>query len=103
MQANGRLVFFGGTIVIGSLLVWASARLDVPSVVRAFIAAPGTLALCAAVWQIWRDHERFEQSRRLQREAGDFSLSISSHMANTVFDRYVQFCGMYVKALNDGV
>lgn len=60
-------------------------------------------ALGAALFQLIRDQLKHEDDVRLQSHQQHFDVGITSHMANIAFDRHVQFCEEYIKALQVGL
>jgi hypothetical protein len=69
-------------------------------VVARVLAAPGVLALIAALFQLLRDEADLERKRLLQNEQQRFTLGAASHMANTAFDKHVEFCEDYMSEIN---
>ncbi|PQJ25380.1 hypothetical protein BSZ31_10785 [Limnobacter sp. SAORIC-690] len=69
----------------------------------AFVAAPGVIALLGVLLQLLRDEADYEKRLEIQRKEFQFSLGAASHMANAAFDRHVEFCEKYMKALHDTV
>ena len=57
---------------------------------------PGVSSLVAALFQLVRDHSTFEKQKHLQRRQNIFNLGATSHMANTVFDKHVEFSEQYL-------
>lgn len=75
---------------------------------------PAVAVLSGAVWQLFRDrlsHERnLEIQQReefvksdFQRWQDLFSLGATSHMANTVFNKHVEFCEKYLEEVHETV
>ena len=57
---------------------------------------PGMASLFGAVYELLNDRLKFERSVILQERQNSFNLGASSHMANTAFDKHVQFSEEYV-------
>jgi hypothetical protein len=64
---------------------------------------PLLAALSAALFQLVRDQLKYEETLALQQDAQHFTISITSHMANVAFDKYVEFCEKYIFALQQGL
>ncbi len=57
---------------------------------------PGVGGLLAALFQLIRDNLTHERKLQLQEKEQIFNLGATSHMANTVFDKHVEFCEKYI-------
>lgn len=67
------------------------------------MATPGGLALIGTLYQILRDQSAHERKIELQRRQEIFNLGATSHMANVVFDKHVEFCEKYMSEVHDTV
>lgn len=67
---------------------------------EAVIAAPGVLALLSALFQLIRDQAAHEKQLEIQNRQFQFTLGAASHMANTAFDRHVEFCEKYMTEIH---
>jgi hypothetical protein len=63
---------------------------------KGIAALPSVGGLVAALFQLIRDHSAHQRKLELQNEQQLFNLGATSHMANTVFDRHVEFCEKYL-------
>ncbi len=90
-------VLLGAVFILAVLAAWA---LPAGELVRGLVALPGVGALFAALFQLARDEARFEKDRELQRLHQTFTLGVSSHMSNVVFDKHVEFCERYMKEVD---
>jgi hypothetical protein len=84
--------------LIGVLTVSVLIALYLPvnDVFKGIASTPAICALIAALWQILRDQSAFEKNLLLQQKEHIFGLGVTSHMANTVFDRHISFCDDYM-------
>lgn len=64
------------------------------------IASPGVLALFAALFQLMRDQAAHEKHLELQNNQFKFTIGAASHMANTAFDKHVEFCEEYMAEIH---
>lgn len=92
-------------ILAGVFLASFVGALVVPTgeFLRAIMAAPGVVALSAALFQLMRDEAAFEKQRIYQQRDFQFTLGAASHMANTAFDKHVEFCENYMLEINEAV
>lgn len=56
--------------------------------------------LIGALYQIFRDQAAHEKKLELQHRKQFFDLAVTSHMANTAFDKHVEFCESYMKKVH---
>jgi len=66
------------------------------TVVSELAGIPAVAALFGALFQLGRDSIAFERSMRLEEEKNRFSIGATSHMANVVFDKHVEYCERYI-------
>ncbi|MCW8830728.1 MAG: hypothetical protein OQK32_04310 [Gammaproteobacteria bacterium] len=81
--------------IAGSYLVPAQ------DVLKAVVAAPGVVALLSALFQLIRDQASFERQQEIQQKQFQFTLGAASHMANTAFDKHVEFCEKYMAEIQN--
>jgi hypothetical protein len=60
----------------------------------------GVVALVCALFQLLRDQAAHEKEVWLRRDDQQFHVGVTSHMANTVFDKHVVFCEEYMAEVN---
>ena len=48
------------------------------------------------LYQLIRDEAAFEHNLKIQNQQQSFGLGATSHMANKVFDKHVEFCEKYL-------
>lgn len=71
--------------------------------IATLFAAPGALALLAALFQLMRDEADYAKRLETQRREFQFSLGAASHMANMAFDKHAEFYEKYMKELHETV
>lgn len=62
---------------------------------------PAVCSLLAALYQLMRDNAAYRKEAELQGEGFRFALGATSHMANKVFDKQVEFSEEYINAIFD--
>jgi len=80
----------------------ASVYLGASDFLKDLFNVPAIGALCGIVIQIFRDQAAFERNIMLQQKQQDFSIGVTSHMANVTFDKHVEFCEKYMKETKEG-
>ncbi|RJQ77166.1 MAG: hypothetical protein C4519_13915 [Desulfobacteraceae bacterium] len=65
--------------------------------IQILAAIPLVGSLVGALFQLFRDQAAFEKELHLQESQNIYSLGTSSHMANTAFDKHVQFSEEYAE------
>ncbi|CAG0967335.1 hypothetical protein BURK2_01080 [Burkholderiales bacterium] len=85
--------------LVAALSFAAAYYLDVSELVRTVAALPFVGALFAALFQVLRDHSSFERDRIKQEREHAFLVASTSHMSSVAFDKHVEFCEAYIKAL----
>ena len=60
-------------------------------------------ALLTALLQEYRDNKSYNRSIRQQQIQHDFDVGTTSHMANVVFDKHVDFCEKYLEEVHQAV
>jgi hypothetical protein len=63
---------------------------------KGIIASPGVLGLLAVLLQLMRDESVHVRNKEIQAASQSFGLGATSHMANRVFDKHVEFCEKYL-------
>jgi len=89
------------TIVVVSLGITIFAPLN--EWVRGVTIIPAVAALLAASWKLFLDHLAHARNLQLIDKEQHFTLGASSHMANTVFDKHVEFCEKYLQEVHEVV
>ena len=94
MKLSWKVYSILALICIGSL-IWAMT-LPTEAIARQFLALPGIGALIGALYQLVRDEAQHQKKLQIQAVDQEFDLAITSHMANTAFDKHVEFCEEYL-------
>lgn len=103
--------FYVGTASVFVACVGAALVFPASEIVESAAGMTGVGALIGALFQIFRDQADFEKQLLLQRDAQQqevlrqrddqhFQIGVTSHMANTVFDKHVVFCETYLKEVH---
>ena len=90
-------------ILVGVSIVAFLVAFFLPTteLMKGIIASPGILGLLGIIYQLMRDEAAFERSLKIQSQQQSFGLGATSHMANKVFDKHVEFCERYLIEVND--
>lgn len=83
--------------------ILGSYFIPVKEMLKAVIAAPGVVALLAALFQVMRDQVSYEKQLEIQKKQFEFTIGAASHMANAAFDKHVEFCEKYMTEINDAI
>ena len=78
------------------LSFWLSSHFHTQAIMKNIVALPAVCALIAAIYQIFRDHSAHLKQLELQQKQQNFSLGVSSYMAQVAFDKHVEFCEKYI-------
>lgn len=95
---NYRTIGFLGIAIVAFLIAFYLPTTDI---MRGVVAAPGILGLIAVLYQLVRDEASFERAKLIQGLQQSFGIGASSHMANRVFDKHVDFCERYLKEVQE--
>jgi hypothetical protein len=93
-------------IVLAGVFLAAFAMasiLPAESLLNTIAETSGVAALIAALFVLVRDQAAHERNLMLRRDDQQFNVGVTSHMANTVFDRHVAFCEEYIAEVNAAV
>jgi hypothetical protein len=75
--------------------------IDATELMKAVLASPGVVSLIAALYQLMRDQAAYEKQLSIQDREFQFSIGAASHMANTAFDKHVEFCESYMYGIHE--
>jgi hypothetical protein len=89
-----------GTVVVASAIL--SISLNLSEFFKGLLSIPAVGALSGVIVQIFRDHAAYERVQMLQQQQQDYSLGVTSHMANLTFDKHVEFCEAYMTQMTEG-
>jgi len=70
--------------------------LPIDELLKGIAAMPAIGVLIWVLYQTARDHSAHEKQIELQKKRQFFDLGATSHMANTAFDKHVEFCEKYM-------
>ncbi|WP_420600383.1 hypothetical protein [Neptuniibacter sp.] len=89
-----------GLLGITLIAFGAAFYLPTTEIMKGAVATPGILGLVAVLYQLVRDEASFERNKLIQGMQHSFGIGASSHMANTVFDKHVEFCEKYLEEVH---
>ena len=95
--------FYGFLIIILIISFSVAFLLPTSDIIKGIAATPGISALFIALYQLLRDQSLHEKQLELQRRQQIFNLGATSHMANTAFDKHVEFCEKYMAEVHNTV
>lgn len=98
MGLNYRTLGLLGIAVVAFAIAF---YLPTTEIMKGVVAAPGILGLIAVLYQLVRDEASFERAKFIQGLQQSFGIGASSHMANSVFDKHVEFCEKYLKEVQN--
>lgn len=86
--------------ILALISAWAAPTTDI---FKGIIATPVVGALIAALYQLLREQAAFEKQKYFDIRKRVFEIGATSHMANTAFDKHIEFCEEYMKEVHDTV
>ncbi len=94
------------TFLIGIFVITVTSTIvtfyaPINEIYRGIASLPAVAALSAALFQLLRDNASHQRSLQLQQEQQLFNLGATSHMANTVFDKHVEFSEKYLAEVHE--
>jgi hypothetical protein len=98
MKQNKKTYLCLAVVFIASFI--ATIFLPIPDFFKGVTSIPIVGTLIGALYQIFRDQAAHEKKLELQRRKQFFDLAVTSHMANTAFDKHVEFCEDYMKKVH---
>jgi len=96
MKTSWKIYLF--LVVVFSFSVFIT--LLVSDVYKGLASIPATGSLIYALYQIFRDQSAFEKKKYLQQQQQIFNIGSTSHMANVVFDKHVEFVERYMEEVD---
>jgi len=81
--------------VFGGSFIWTSI-LPAEAILREVLIFPGGASLIGILYQLVRDEAQHQRNILIQKSNQEFDLAITSHMANTAFDKHIRFCEEYI-------
>lgn len=97
------IVFWFGIAVIVGASLGVTFLAPINDVYKGIASLPGIAGLAAALFQLIRDHAAHQRNLQIQQEQQLFNLGATSHMANSVFDKHVEFCEKYLEEVHQTV
>ncbi|WP_321528323.1 hypothetical protein [Sedimenticola selenatireducens] len=94
---------YGILLTVFLLSLGAAWIIPAKDVLKAVVASPGVVALLSALFQLLRDQAAHEKQLEIQNNQSKFTLGAASHMANTAFDKHVEFCEKYMAEIHASV
>jgi hypothetical protein len=101
MKLSWKIYLILSLVFLGSIF-WASL-LESENIAKQILAIPGVAALIGTLYQLLRDEARHQKNLILQTAKQEFDLAITSHMANTAFDKHVEFCEEYLAEFHNAM
>lgn len=98
MKLSNKFYVITATIFIILVLIISFAPIS--EFAKGVLALPAAGSLFSALYQLFRDQFEHERRLELQRQQHFFNLGVTSHMANIVFDKYVEFCEGYLEEVD---
>ena len=99
MKQNRRTYIGLGIVFVASSI--CAVLLPIEDLFKGIAAMPAVGSLFFSLLQIFRDQAAYEKQLELQRSRQFFDLAVTSHMANTAFDRHVEFCEKYMREVHE--
>lgn len=93
--------FLVGIIIIIATSTIVTFHAPISEIYKGIASLPSVAALFAALFQLVRDNASHQRSLILQQEQQLFNLGATSHMANTVFDKHVEFSEKYLAEVHE--
>jgi hypothetical protein len=90
-----------GLIIIISLSILMTFFAPVNDIFKGIVSLPAIGGLSLALFQLFRDENNHLHNKEIQKEQQLFNLGATSHMANTVFDKHVEFCEKYLEEVHN--
>lgn len=97
-----KVFWFGIAFIVGASL-GVTFFAPINDVYKGIASLPGVAGLAAALFQLVRDHAAHQRNLEIQKEQQLFNLGATSHMANSVFDKHVEFCEKYLAEVHKTV
>ena len=88
-------------LVITLLSFLVAYLLPTTELMKGVVASPGILGMLGIIFQVVRDESAFRRSKEIQQQQHIFGLGATSHMANKVFDKHVEFCERYLAEVHE--
>ncbi len=100
LKLTWKIYIILGIVVLVSSII--SISLDLSEFFKGLLSIPAVVALGGIMVQVFRDHATHERAQMLQQQQLDYSIGVTSHMANLTFDKHVEFCEAYMEQTTQG-
>lgn len=90
-----------GVIIVVAISLGVTFFAPINEFFKSLSAVPAIGALLFPVFQLYRDSTAQARATQLQNEQQLFNLGATSHMANVVFDKHVEFCEKYLSEVHE--
>ncbi|NTW88032.1 MAG: hypothetical protein HGB26_02660 [Desulfobulbaceae bacterium] len=90
-----------GSSAVGVISLFVAYSAPISDIWRGITALPFVCAMFSVLVQLFRDDVAHQRQKELLIQEQQYSLAASSHMANTVFDKQVEFSDKYVVLVLD--
>lgn len=101
MRLSWKIYLILSLVFIGSIFL--ASVLQTEGITKQILAIPGVAALIGTLYQLLRDEAHHQKNLILQTAKQEFDLAITSHMANTAFDKHVAFCEEYLAEFHNAM
>lgn len=98
-----KIFFWLGIAIIVGVSLGVTFFAPISDMYKGVSSLPGIAGLSAALFQLIRDHSAHRRNLEIQQEQQLFNLGATSHMANSVFDKHVEFCEKYLVEVHQTV
>ncbi len=96
-------VFWLGIAIIVGVSLGVTFFAPINDLYKGIASLPGVAGLFTALFQLVRDHAAHQRNLEIQQEQQLFNLGATSHMANSVFDKHIEFCEKYLAEVHQTV
>lgn len=90
-----------GLIIIISLSILMTFFAPINDIFKGIVSLPAIGGLSLVLFQLFRDENNYQHNKEIQKDQQLFNLGSTSHMANTVFDKHVEFCEKYLEEVHN--
>ena len=86
------LILFG----VFSLSLFCSYLLPIPNLIKVIYSSPAVIALLGILYRLFLDEIQYQKQLAMQKDQQSFEIGTTSHMADILFDKHVNFCEEYI-------
>ncbi|APE05730.1 hypothetical protein BM528_08060 [Alteromonas sp. RW2A1] len=95
--------FWFGISIIVAVSLGVTFFAPINDIYKGVASLPSVAGLLTALFQLIRDQASHKRNIEIQQEQQLFNLGATSHMANSVFDKHVEFCEKYLAEVHKTV